>query len=354
MKNYEPFEGVIGRTLAESTPWWPTPPIPATTPPTWSSSCWTTPASPTSAASGPTSSRPTSTRLAARGLRYTNFHVTPLCSPTRAALLTGRNHHTVGMRSLSNFDSGYPHMRGYVTNHAATVAEVLRDAGYATFAAGQVAPVPHGERVGRRSVRPVALPARLRPLLRLPRGRDRPVPSRARLRQPLGRAAGHPRRGVPPERGPRRPRHRVHPRHQVDPPRPALLHLPGLRGHARPPSGAGRPISSATAAGSTTAGTWPATGGSPASRSSGSSPETRLAPRNPGVEPWDSLPENHRRLAARLQEAFAAFLEHTDAQIGRLVDRPRGARRDGQHHSSCCCPTTVPARRAGPSASCTR
>ena len=47
---------------------------------------------------------------------------------------------------------------------------------------------------------------------------------------------------------------------------------------------------------------------------------TQLAPRNPGVEPWDELPENQRRLAARLQEAFAAFLDHTDDQIGRLVD----------------------------------
>jgi arylsulfatase len=47
--------------------------------------------------------------------------------------------------------------------------------------------------------------------------------------------------------------------------------------------------------------------------------DTQLAPRNPGVEAWDSLPDNQRRLAARLQEAFAAFLEHTDAQIGRLV-----------------------------------
>ena len=49
-------------------------------------------------------------------------------------------------------------------------------------------------------------------------------------------------------------------------------------------------------------------------------PGTELAPRNPGVEAWDSLPENHRRLAARLQEAFAAFLEHTDDQIGRFVE----------------------------------
>jgi arylsulfatase A-like enzyme len=54
---------------------------------------------------------------------------------------------------------------------------------------------------------------------------------------------------------------------------------------------------------------------------------TRLAPRNPGVEAWDELPEVQRRLAARLQEAFAAFLDHTDTQIGRLVD---GLRRLGR------------------------
>jgi hypothetical protein len=52
-----------------------------------------------------------------------------------------------------------------------------------------------------------------------------------------------------------------------------------------------------------------------------------LAPRNPGVDPWACLPENQQRLAARLQEAFAAFLDHTDDQIGRLVD---GLRNMGQ------------------------
>src|SRR5690606_3159067 len=56
-------------------------------------------------------------------------------------------------------------------------------------------------------------------------------------------------------------------------------------------------------------------------------PGTRLAPRNPGVEAWDELPEDQRRLAARLQEAFAAFLDHTDVQIGRFVD---GLRRLGR------------------------
>ena len=56
-------------------------------------------------------------------------------------------------------------------------------------------------------------------------------------------------------------------------------------------------------------------------------PDTQLAPRNPGVEPWDSLPDAQQRLAARLQEAFAAFLDHTDDQIGRYID---GLRELGQ------------------------
>src|SRR5205085_8036306 len=71
------------------------------------------------------------------GLRYPNFYPTALCSPTRACLLTGRNHHAVGMRAISNCDTGFPNMRGSVTNHAATLAELLREHGYATFAAGK-------------------------------------------------------------------------------------------------------------------------------------------------------------------------------------------------------------------------
>ena len=75
--------------------------------------------------------------LANNGLRFTNFHVTPLCSPTRAALLTGRSQHSVGMRSVSNHQTGFPHQLGHITNHAATVAEVLQSEGYATFCAGK-------------------------------------------------------------------------------------------------------------------------------------------------------------------------------------------------------------------------
>ena len=137
MKAYEDVEGVIGDTHAQSTPWWPRQPHPGDDAPNVivillddtgfaHLNCF-----------GSDLNTPNMDRLAAGGLRYTNFHVTPLCSPSRAALLTGRNHHAVGMRAISNFDSGYPHMRGHISNHAATIAEVLRDEGYATFAVGK-------------------------------------------------------------------------------------------------------------------------------------------------------------------------------------------------------------------------
>lgn len=78
-------------------------------------------------------------KLAENGLRYNNFHVSPLSSPTRAALLTGRNAHTVGMGTVANFDFGpdYPNRRGAITPEAGTVAEVLAESDYKTYALGK-------------------------------------------------------------------------------------------------------------------------------------------------------------------------------------------------------------------------
>ncbi len=75
--------------------------------------------------------------LAGRGLRYSNFRTCAMCSPTRAALLTGLNHHSAGMGWLADIDSGYPGYRGDLTREAATLPEVLRDAGWSTFLAGK-------------------------------------------------------------------------------------------------------------------------------------------------------------------------------------------------------------------------
>ena len=77
---------------------------------------------------------------------------------------------------------------------------------------------------------------------------------------------------------------------------------------------------------------WCASSGTSGRSSSASfPPDTELAPRNPGVKPWIELTADEQRLALRLQEAFAGFLEHTDAQIGRLVDYLKRERRARQH-----------------------
>ena len=94
---------------------------------------------------------PTLDRIAKNGLRYTNFHSTALCSPTRAALITGRNHHSAGFGVISEQSTGFPGYNSIITKDKATIGRILQDNGYATswfgknhntpaFAASQVGP----------------------------------------------------------------------------------------------------------------------------------------------------------------------------------------------------------------------
>ena len=76
---------------------------------------------------------PVAERLAANGLKYTRFHTTALCSPTRSALLTGRNHHSVGMGCITEFRTGFPGYQGRITRRAATLAEMLTAHGRGPF-----------------------------------------------------------------------------------------------------------------------------------------------------------------------------------------------------------------------------
>lgn len=71
-------------------------------------------------------------RVAANGLRYTNFHTTALCSPTRAALITGRNHHSVGFGVISEISTGFPGYNSIIPKDASTMGRILRDNGYST------------------------------------------------------------------------------------------------------------------------------------------------------------------------------------------------------------------------------
>ena len=85
---------------------------------------------------------PTAERLAANGLKYTRFHTTALCSPSRAALLTGRNHHSVGMGSVADVATSAPGYTSVRPNTAAPLAEVLKLNGYATAQFGKCHEVP--------------------------------------------------------------------------------------------------------------------------------------------------------------------------------------------------------------------
>ena len=94
---------------------------------------------------------PTMDRIANEGLRYTNIHSTALCSPTRAALITGRNHHSAGFGVISEQSTGFPGYNSIIAEDKATIGRILLDNGYATswfgkdhntpaFAASQVGP----------------------------------------------------------------------------------------------------------------------------------------------------------------------------------------------------------------------
>jgi arylsulfatase len=83
--------------------------------------------------------------LAAGGLRYRRFHVTAMCSPTRACVLTGRNQHRVGMGFLADLPVGFPGYNGRIRRSAAMLPRLLRDAGYSTFALGMWHLVPRFE-----------------------------------------------------------------------------------------------------------------------------------------------------------------------------------------------------------------
>jgi arylsulfatase len=131
--NGAPFSGRLGRTLAESTPDWPPPPRPPDGAP--NIYCSTPSASPISAATGRQSQRRRSTGLPT-GLALHRLPHHRRVSTTRAALLTGRNHHAVGMGCLANFDNGLPGYRGKIARTTGTLAEMLRPHGYRSYMLG--------------------------------------------------------------------------------------------------------------------------------------------------------------------------------------------------------------------------
>jgi arylsulfatase A-like enzyme len=88
---------------------------------------------------------PTMQRLADNGLTYTQWHTTALCSPTRSTFLTGRNHHLNGFATISESSTGFPGYSSHIPPENATMATVLRDAGWSTYWVGKNHNVPVDE-----------------------------------------------------------------------------------------------------------------------------------------------------------------------------------------------------------------
>ena len=145
-----PFAGKIGRHLPESTEAWPEEPKAPQGAPNVLIWLMDDAGFGLLSAFGGLAATPNLDRLAAGGLRYTNFHSTPLCSPSRVSLLTGRNPHAGHMGSHGGTSMGYPGYDGFVPPTTATTAKVLRQQGYSTMALGKwdQAPMKHQTPIG--------------------------------------------------------------------------------------------------------------------------------------------------------------------------------------------------------------
>ena len=131
------FPGVIGRTLDESSPAWPAPKRAPHGTPNVVIVLWDDVGFGQFSAFGGLCETPTLDRLADQGLRYANFHTTALCTPTRGSLLTGRNHHTLGLSAITETSLGFPAHNCFVGPEHGYLSEMLLEHGYNTFAIGK-------------------------------------------------------------------------------------------------------------------------------------------------------------------------------------------------------------------------
>ncbi len=132
-----PFPGTIGKTIDESSPAWPAPNRAADGAPNVVMFVLDDVGFGQLSAFGGLCDTPTLDRLASNGLSYANLQTTALCSPTRGCLLTGRNHHTLGLSAITELSMGYPAHNGMIGFEHGFLPEMLLDHGYNTFAVGK-------------------------------------------------------------------------------------------------------------------------------------------------------------------------------------------------------------------------
>jgi arylsulfatase len=323
LKEYKPgttFPGVIGRTIDESTPAWPQAVRAKEDAPNvvfivlddtgfGQLGCYGSPIN-----------TPNIDKLAAGGLLYTNMHTTALCSPSRSCILTGRNHHSNAMSCITEGSEGYPGSNGEIPFENGFLSEILQQKGYNTYA------------IGKWHLTPAEQVSAAGPYDRWPLGRG--------FERFYGFLGGDTSQYYP---------DMVYDNHQVDPPKTPEqgYHLtPDLVDKATQfiadskQLAPDKPFFLYFATGAMHAphqvpkewadrykgkfdDGWDAYRDKVFKRQKelGIIPKNAVLSRHdPDVQAWDKLSADERRLYARMMEVFAGFLEHTDHQIGRLID----------------------------------
>ncbi|MDI6857432.1 MAG: arylsulfatase [Dehalococcoidia bacterium] len=313
------FKGVIGRSVDESTPWWPEPVRPPEGAPNvlfivlddvgyGQISCF-----------GGLCETPNLDRLAERGVRFGNFHTTALCSPTRSCLLTGRNHHSNAMAAIVEIPSGFPGYTGQIPPENGFLSEMLLPHGYATFAVGKWHLTPHWEMN-------MGAPRDRWPL---GRGFERFYGFMGGDTNQWSPALVRDNQHVTPPKTPDEGYHLsedladraiefITDLRNAAPDKPFFMYYCTGAGHA--PHHAPREwieryrgkfdmgwekAREMVYARQKEMGVIP--------------PDTQLTPRPHWIAEWDSLSADERRLYARMMEVYAGFLSHADHHIGRLL-----------------------------------
>ena len=315
----EAFPGSIGRTVEESVAAWPQRPQAPQGAPNIVLFVLDDVGFAQPSPFGGACDMPTLDALARNGLRYTNFHATPLCSPTRACLLSGRNHHSVGVGALVELPMGFPGYHALAGPDQAFLPAVLREHGYNTFA------------IGKWHLANPAESSAAGPFRTWPLGRG--------FERYYGFLGGdtsqwHPdlfrdNSAVPP---PARPEDGYHlnadladnairmiaDAHVAEPDKPFFLYYATGAGHAPhhvEPSWV-EPYRGRFDAG------WDAYREEAFERQRAEGllpPHASLSVRDPDVPAWSSLPEDARQMFSRQMEVYAGFLAQTDHHFGRVL-----------------------------------
>lgn len=314
------FPGVIGRTVAESSPAWPEPTRAAEGSPNIIFFVLDDVGYGHMSAFGGLVNTPTLDLLARNGLRYTNMHTTALCSPTRSCILTGRNHHSNGVAAIMETATGFPGYDGRMPFENGMLPEILQEHGYNTFCTGKwhLSPAEESTPAG--------------PYHRWPLGRG--------FERFYGFLGGETNQWFP---------DLIYDNHSVPQPKTVeegyhldedlvdhavrfildahvnapdkpffLYHAPGC---AHAPHQVGRKwidkykgtfdmgwdkYREVVFSRQKELGIFPA--------------GAELSPRDPDVPRWDSLSAEQKHLYARFMEVYAGFLEHCDFQFNRILD----------------------------------